>query len=83
MTDFTLIPRIDGAQLMSDPDGAGTELPVDPVTAFWASGESTSSVSLSWTVAAGQPVDKFTIKISADGSDYPPKAFVDVAEAPR
>jgi len=68
---------------MSDPLGESVEQPIAPVATFYASGETKSSITLAWTTEVGQSVDKFIVKISTDGTNYPSAGFVDVASAQR
>ena len=50
-TTFTIIPRADGSQLLSDPDGAGIPV-VSPPTNFRITDRTTSSITLAWDMTA-------------------------------
>ena len=72
VTQYTLAIREDGTQLMSDPDAEVEPPPgLNPVTSFKTTAVTQNSITVSWTVDAGQTVTGFDLQAGEDGISYP------------
>lgn len=63
---FTIVPRADGSQLLSDPDGTGIPI-VNPPTNFRVTDRTTSSITLAWDMVTSTH-DRFRFRQRVAGT---------------